>query len=191
MDELIYGVWKGRAYDNRRTIDGKAPEGLPLSEFLAFNSGNPVAGFAGPQGFLMFDNRVTLADVLLSYYKRVRELACGRCTPCRAGGVMIVEALEAACEGRGSEVDWERIRDIALQMKETSLCGIGLTTPEPILGALEHFPELLVNAPVMPATQRDFISVATAPCIEACPAKVNVPRYIDYIRDGQIGRAHV
>ena len=129
MDELIYGVWKGRAYDNRRTIDGKAPEGLPLSEFLAFNSGNPVAGFAGPQGFLMFDNRVTLADVLLSYYKRVRELACGRCTPCRAGGVMIVEALEAACEGRGSEVDWERIRDIALQMKETSLCGIGLTTP--------------------------------------------------------------
>ena len=89
MDELIYGVWKGRAYDNRRTIDGKAPEGLPLSEFLAFNSGNPVAGFAGPQGFLMFDNRVTLADVLLSYYKRVRELACGRCTPCRAGGVMI------------------------------------------------------------------------------------------------------
>ena len=184
MDELIYGVWKGRAYDNRRTIDGKAPEGLPLSEFLAFNSGNPVAGFAGPQGFLMFDNRVTLADVLLSYYKRVRELACGRCTPCRAGGVMIVEALEAACEGRGSEVDWERIRDIALQMKETSLCGIGLTTPEPILGALEHFPELLVNAPVMPATQRDFISVATAPCIEACPAKVNVPRYIDYIRDG-------
>ena len=53
MDELIYGVWKGRAYDNRRTIDGKAPEGLPLSEFLAFNSGNPVAGFAGPQGFLM------------------------------------------------------------------------------------------------------------------------------------------
>ena len=119
MDELIYGVWKGRAYDNRRTIDGKAPEGLPLSEFLAFNSGNPVAGFAGPQGFLMFDNRVTLADVLLSYYKRVRELACGRCTPCRAGGVMIVEALEAACEGRGSEVDWERIRDIALQMKET------------------------------------------------------------------------
>jgi len=45
MDELIYGVWKGRAYANRRTIDGKAPEGLPLSEFLAFNSGNPVAGF--------------------------------------------------------------------------------------------------------------------------------------------------
>ena len=61
MDELIYGVWKGRAYDNRRTIDGKAPEGLPLSEFLAFNSGNPVAGFAGPQGFLMFENRVTQA----------------------------------------------------------------------------------------------------------------------------------
>ena len=74
MDELIYGVWKGRAYDNRRTIDGKAPEGLPLSEFLAFNSGNPVAGFAGPQGFLMFDNRVTLADVCAEMDVRAQKI---------------------------------------------------------------------------------------------------------------------
>ena len=82
MDELIYGVWKGRAYDNRRTIDGKAPEGLPLSEFLAFNSGNPVAGFAGPQGFLMFDNRVTLADVLLLQARQGARLRPLHAVPC-------------------------------------------------------------------------------------------------------------
>ncbi len=184
MDELIYGVWKGRPFDNRRRMDGTAPDDLPINEFLSFNSGNPVAGFVAPQGFLMFDNRVTLADVLLRYYSRARELSCGRCTPCRAGTVLIEEALGRACRGEGRSVDWERVRRIAEQMKETSLCGIGLTTPEPLLMALEYFPELLRDAPVMPETARDFYSVATAPCIEACPAHVNVPRYIDYIRDG-------
>lgn len=184
MDELIYGVWEGRAYDNRRRLEGEAPEGLPLSEFLSFNSGNPAAGFVGPQGFLMFDNRVTLADVLLNYYRRTKELSCGRCTPCRAGSVLICEALEKACAGEGEPVDWDRIQLVAEQMAETSLCGVGLSTPAALLGALKHFPELLRQAPVMPVTRRDFFSVATAPCIEACPANVNVPRYIDYIRDG-------
>ena len=184
MDELIYGVWEGRAYDNRRRLEGDAPEGLPLSEFLSFNSGNPAAGFVGPQGFLMFDNRVTLADVLLNYYRRTKELSCGRCTPCRAGSVLICEALEKACAGEGESVDWDRIQLVAEQMAETSLCGVGLSTPAALLGALKFFPELLRQAPVMPVTRRDFFSVATAPCIEACPANVNVPRYIDYIRDG-------
>lgn len=184
MDELIYGVWEGRAYDNRRRLEGEAPEGLPLSEFLSFNSGNPAAGFVGPQGFLMFDNRVTLADVLLNYYRRTKELSCGRCTPCRAGSVLICEALEKACAGEGELVDWDRIQLVAEQMAETSLCGVGLSTPAALLGALKYFPELLRQAPVMPVTRRDFFSVATAPCIEACPANVNVPRYIDYIRDG-------
>ena len=184
MDELIYGVWEGRAYDNRRRLEGEAPEGLPLSEFLSFNNGNPAAGFVGPQGFLMFDNRVTLADVLLNYYRRTKELSCGRCTPCRAGSVLICEALEKACAGEGESVDWDRIQLVAEQMAETSLCGVGLSTPAALLGALKYFPELLRQAPVMPVTRRDFFSVATAPCIEACPANVNVPRYIDYIRDG-------
>lgn len=184
MDELIYGVWEGRAYDNRRRLEGEAPEGLPLSEFLSFNSGNPAAGFVGPQGFLMFDNRVTLADVLLNYYRRTKELSCGRCTPCRAGSVLICEALEKACAGEGESVDWDRIQLVAEQMAETSLCGVGLSTTAALLGALKYFPELLRQAPVMPVTRRDFFSVATAPCIEACPANVNVPRYIDYIRDG-------
>ena len=184
MDELIYGVWEGRAYDNRRRLEGEAPEALPLSEFLSFNNGNPAAGFVGPQGFLMFDNRVTLADVLLNYYRRTKELSCGRCTPCRAGSVLICEALEKACAGEGESVDWDRIQLVAEQMAETSLCGVGLSTPAALLGALKYFPELLRQAPVMPVTRRDFFSVATAPCIEACPANVNVPRYIDYIRDG-------
>lgn len=184
MDELIYGVWKGRVYDNRRTIDGEVPDSLPIEEFSMFNPGNPVAGFVGPQGFLVFDTRVTLADILWHYYHRTRELSCGRCTPCRAGSVLIDEALDKARHGEGHTVDWDRVLLIAEHMAETSLCGIGISTPAALIGALTHFRSLVADAPAIPDSGRDFYSVATAPCIEACPAHVNVPRYIDYIRDG-------
>lgn len=184
MDELIYGVWEGRPYDNRRRPEGESPEGLDLEGFMSFNSGNPVTGFVGPQGFLIFDNRVTLAHTLWRYYERTMKLSCGRCTPCRMGSVVIAEALEKAAKGEGRAVDWALVMDVARQMRETSLCGIGLTTPEALIGALTHFPELLRDAPAQPPVKHDFYAVATAPCIEACPAHVNIPRYIDYIRDG-------
>ena len=184
MDELLYGFWEGRAYDLRRTLHGTSPEGVPITELLSFNAGNAVAGFIGPQGFLVFDPRVTLAEMLRAYYEKAEALSCGRCTPCRMGTVLIREALTLAAAGRGAEVDWAHIRAVAENMAETSLCGIGLTAPAPLLGALDHFPKLLKESPAMPETTRDFYAVATAPCIEACPAHVNIPRYIDYIRDG-------
>ncbi len=184
MDELIYGVWNGRVHDYRRDFGHPTSDDVPVGALQSFNPGNPVTGFAGPQGFLVFDLRVTLAEVLYSYYRKARRLSCGRCTPCRAGTVLIAEALEKACNGEGESVDWAYVREVAALMAESSLCGIGLTTPAPILGAIDHFLDDLRHAPAVPRGTRDHYEVATAPCIEACPAHVEVPRYIDYIRDG-------
>lgn len=184
MDELYCGYWNGRAYDCRRGFSDGMPEGLPIRELLSFNAGNAVAGFIGPQGFLMFDPRVTLAEMLRAYYDKAAALSCGRCTPCRIGAKMIAQALAEAAQGRAEEVDWDDIEATASLMHESSLCGIGLTTPVPLLGALKHFPELIKKAPVQPQSPHDFYALATAPCIEACPAHVNIPRYIDCIKDG-------
>lgn len=190
MDQLFYGYWEGVAYDRRRSLKpSPVPENAELDSLLSFNPGNAVAGFIGPQGFLVFDPRTTLAEMLRAYYEKAASLSCGRCTPCRAGTVLIRDALEKAARGEGASVDWEKIKSVAKLMRETSLCGIGLTSPEPLLGALEYYPDLIKNAPAMPETTRDFYAVATAPCIEACPAHVNIPRYIDYIRDGHPERA--
>lgn len=183
MEDLIYGYWDGVVYDNRRRFDGDAPR-LDPEELLFFNRGNPITSFVAPQGFLVFDNRITLAQVLHQYYKKTRALSCGRCTPCRMGSILILRALREAIQGRGRSVDWDRIKLVAKNMRETSLCGVGETTPEAIIGAIEYYPELLRDAPPAVRMQHDYYSLATAPCIEACPANVNIPRYIDYIRDG-------
>lgn len=72
--------------------------------------------------------------------------------------------------------------DSAEQMKYTSLCGIGRTTPEAMIGALKYFRDRLIStaAPL----KGDMYMTITAKCIEACPSHVNIPRYIDYVKDG-------
>ena len=176
-----YGVWKGIKYDNTLGND-KTPEGLDLKALMNFNPGNPIDVIIGNAGFLVFDDSVSLAGVLLRYYEKVSEASCGRCTPCRTGSRLIELALRDLVEGRGAAVDWDHIYESAEQMMLTSLCGIGRTAPAAFVGAMKHFRERLFET--AEAMRGDMFVTITAKCIEACPAHVNVPRYIDYVRDG-------
>lgn len=181
MKKILYGVWNGVKYDNSDGGDA-APEHLPLQALQNFNPGNPIEALIGSAGFLVFSPNESLAGILYRYYAQAKELSCGRCTPCRTGSFLIESALKDLIEGRGWSVDWEHILESAVQMRITSLCGIGRSTPEAIIGALRHFRHKLFDT-AAPMTG-DLYSTVTAKCIEACPAHVNIPRYIDYVRDG-------
>ncbi len=185
MNPLIFGVWDGRFYDNRSTFTPVAPENLPLEQFSQFNPGNPIMSFVCDRGFLVMDRRANLAFSLWRYYQRAARETCGKCTPCRVGVLVIAEALEKTVKGKGGEVDWEYVKSVALQMKDTSLCGIGQTTPVALLGALEFCPEEILQAQPVAENVYDYYTLMSAPCIEACPAHVDVPRYIDYIKAGE------
>lgn len=185
MAHIYYGVWDNVVYDNRAAGEGgSAPEGLPIEQFGQFNSGNPMLSFVGDRGFMILSPRANIAHVLWKHHARIAQESCGKCTPCRAGSRLLLAALEKARRGRGNEVDWRQVREIAEQMHETALCGIGKTGPVALIAALTHFSDLLVNAPDSAHLEFDDFSTVTSRCIEACPAHVNVPRYIDYIKDG-------
>ena len=189
-ENFLFGFWKGRRLDRRSNPSGTLPDGFPLDEVREFNRGNPVTSLISSAGFLIFQGAEALPLVLFAYYDNVRRMSCGRCTPCRAGSILICEALQKAVLGFGSTVNWEEIRMLARQMELTSLCGIGAFTTAPLIGAIDHFVDDLKTTepagdPAALMNEKRYASAATAPCIEACPANVNVPRYIDYIRDGR------
>ena len=185
MDALIYGVWDGQFFDNRQTYSPKAPEDLPLEQFSQFNPGNPIMVFVGDRGFLVMDRRANLAFSLWRYYARTAGESCGKCTPCRMGSKIIADALEKTVKGQGETIDWDYIESVAQQMKQTSLCGIGQTTPTALLGALKYCRDELIHSPVCEQAPYDYYTLMTAPCIEACPAHVDIPRYIDHIKAGE------
>lgn len=179
MPSLAYGIWDNQIYDNRAGSQD-APKGLDLEVFNEFNPGNPARVFLSHRGFLVFNTDAPLLWSLWKHFDKVAAESCGKCSPCRAGAPLLRDILAQALAGR--EVDWDELEDIARQMKQTALCGVGKTGPVPLLGALAHFRDMLI--PRKTGSGGGFYAAITSPCIEACPGIVNIPRYLDYIKDG-------
>jgi formate dehydrogenase beta subunit len=186
MARIFYGVWDGVAQDHRGKAASEIPESDAIRNIACFNQGNPVTAFFGDKGFLVFDPSLNLLEALRMHMAKAAEQSCGKCTPCRMGTKLILDYLDQLRRGEGTRETWKILRDLAQQIKSTSLCGLGQTCAVALLGALDHFADQLQKESRAPtALPLHGLSYITAPCIEACPSKVNVPRYISYLRDGK------
>ena len=114
------------------------------------------------------------------------EQSCGKCTPCRMGTVLMRDSLTALRHGTQAELSLNDMEALAEHVTATSMCGLGQTCAQALLAALRNFRDV-IEAEISrgPQPEQNGMVYMTAPCIEACPSRVNVPRYIDYIRDGK------
>lgn len=185
MTSIVYGVWDGTVQDHRDNSPAD-PDEVSLHGLDAFDPGNKVRAFVGDRGFFVFDPHVSLIDTFWHYINKAADQSCGKCTPCRMGTVLVRDALDALRHGEKPAISFDDMEALARQMVDTSLCGLGLTCAKSLLSALEHFRDVFEEeARSGPAPEQNGMVYVTAPCIEACPSKINVPQYIDYIRDGK------
>ncbi|HUO92106.1 MAG TPA: FAD-dependent oxidoreductase, partial [Rhizomicrobium sp.] len=186
MAHIVYGVWNGVIHDHR-TLAENSPETVAALRGLDFfNEGNRIRAFVGDRGFFIFDKGVSLIDTFWRYMEKAAEQSCGKCTPCRMGTLLVRDALNDMRHGRPAKLDLDAVTAIARQMTETSLCGLGMTCGRALVDALENFRDEFENEiDEGKQPEQEGMVYVTAPCIEACPSKINVPQYIDYIRDGK------
>jgi formate dehydrogenase (NADP+) beta subunit len=187
MSDVAYGVWDGVVYGGPSEAAPTDAVAAGLRNFDEFDEGNPIRAFFGDRGFLVFDEAVSLTDALYRYMSKAAEQSCGACTPCRMGTVLVRDALDRMRRGLDAALDLDQIGMLGEQMRQTSLCGLGQSCAVALLEALRHFRGRIEEeiAPGRPIPGQHSMAYVTAPCIEACPSRVNVPRYIDYIRDGK------
>lgn len=188
MARVFYGVWNGEVYDHRDMIPVDVEEFKELHGIDFFNEGNPIKAFFGDKGFLVFDMSVNLLDAFWRHMKKSRDESCGKCTPCRMGTKIIVDKLNTLRRGEGDDTVWNDVYELAQQMKKSSLCGLGKTAALALIDAFDNFRDKLEEGATGEDTDsitQNGMSYMTAPCIEACPSKLNVPRYISYVRDGK------
>ena len=187
MTEVSYGVWDGVVYDNR---EGAAPDRRrafpPLKNFDTFDAGNRIRAFVADRGLIVFDPAVSLLETLWRQMSESANRSCGKCTPCRMGTALIRDSLDAMRKGEKAELSLDEIQELSAQMTDTSMCGLGQTCARALCGALRYFRSDIENEIKQGKPhEQNGMSYTTAPCIEACPSRVNVPRYIDFIRDGK------
>ncbi len=183
----IYGVWDGKVHDFRRDQQGeRPPELLGLDGFAPHNS---TKAFIADRGFLVFDRDTSLVEAFRQYMVQAAKESCGRCSPCRVGTQRIRDLLQEVSSGAVPDSVLDEIEEIALQVTNTSLCGMGQSCARSLLVALAHFRDEF--KPLMPAQavfQHSYV-YTTAPCVEACPSKIDVPKYIDGVKGGKFDYA--
>ena len=191
MANILFSLWQDELIDNRE----KSAEELIKSKFhfpFEYDTDTKSKAFIGWNGVAIFDESVDVVKLAMEYAKTYQEYseACGRCAPGRWGGRIVYDILYKIAKGEGRASDLLHLKEICASMKETSKCEIGKTVPNPILTLLEHFEgefTALIEGqkPSRYFTNDDitYISKITAPCMDACPAHVDIPAYIEGVRD--------
>jgi len=95
----------------------------------------------GSGGMIVMDEDDCMVSIARFYLEFTVEESCGKCAPCRIGNKRLHELLQRICEGKGVESDLVRLRNLGEVIKDTSLCGLGQSSPNPVLSTMENFPE--------------------------------------------------
>lgn len=93
----------------------------------------------GSGGMVVMDETTCMIDVAKFFLDFTQKESCGKCTFCRVGTKRMLEILTRITEGEGQEGDIEMLEDLSYQIKESSLCGLGQTAPNPVLTTLKYF----------------------------------------------------
>jgi len=98
-----------------------------------------LGSMMGSGGMIIMDENNCMVDVARFFLEFTVEESCGKCTPCREGTKRMLEILEKITSGLGTLSDLDRLEKLALMIKDSSLCGLGQTAPNPVLSTIANF----------------------------------------------------
>lgn len=190
MSKVYFSTWNGELVNNV----GKPEEEWEESAYnlpAQYDDHRESKAFIGWDGVSLFNADVDVIRLAMEYAAQYQEYseACGRCAPGRWGGRILYDQLDKIARGEGSISDLDHLREIGASMQVTSKCEIGKTVPNPILDLMEHFEHEFMacineQKPSKHYNEKvGYIAKITAPCTDACPAHVDIPGYIEGVRD--------
>lgn len=98
-----------------------------------------VGAIMGSGGVIVMDEKTCMVDMARFFLDFIQDESCGKCTPCREGTRRLLEIIEKICQGDGEYEDIEKLETLSEVIKNSSLCGLGQTAPNPVLSTLRYF----------------------------------------------------
>ena len=145
LKEIIYDIGGG-VKDNKKLkgIQTGGPSGgcIPTSLLdipIEYDTLTKIGSMMGSGGMIVIDEENCMVDIAKFYLDFIVDESCGKCTPCRIGTKKILELLNKITSGEGTNDDLNNIKELCEVIKETALCGLGESAPNPVLSTMKYF----------------------------------------------------
>jgi len=145
LREIIYDIGGGIPNRKRfKAVQTGGPSGGCIPEKLIdlpidYEKLTDAGSMMGSGGMIVMDEETCMVDVAKYFLKFLMEESCGKCVPCREGILQMGEILEDITKGNGKPGDIELLEEISTVIKDTSLCALGGTAPNPVLSTIKYF----------------------------------------------------
>ncbi len=196
LRELVYeiggGIPNGRKFKAAQL--GGPSGGCVPAQFLDlpinYESLKEIGAIMGSGGVIITDESTCMVEFARFFTDLVESESCGKCVPCRVGTRRMLEILTKITEGVGTHDDLAKLKQLALDVKEASLCGLGQTGPNPVLSTIRYFEdEYLAHIEEGRCPAGACEALAKAPCNNACPARIDTSSYVALIANGRFDEA--
>lgn len=186
LREIIFdiggGIPNGRKF---KAVQTGGPSGGCITEAhldtpIDYDNLIALGSMMGSGGMIVMDEDNCMVDIARFFLDFTVDESCGKCTPCREGTKRMLDILDKITEGHGTPEDIEKLDDLAHAIKDSALCGLGQTAPNPVLSTLKYFRdeydahvnEKRCTAGVCKALLSYFITdkcVGCTACTKVCP----------------------
>ncbi|MHC1707698.1 MAG: NADH-ubiquinone oxidoreductase-F iron-sulfur binding region domain-containing protein [Bacteroidales bacterium] len=145
LREVIYEIGGGIQYDKEfKAVQTGGPSGGCLTQKhldtpIDYDNLTKVGSMMGSGGMIVMDEDDCMVAVAKYYLDFTVEESCGKCSPCRIGNKRLYEILDKITRGEGTMEDLTNLRNLGQVIKDTSLCGLGQSSPNPVLSTLDNF----------------------------------------------------
>lgn len=145
INDIVFGIGEGIQNGKRaKAVQTGGPSGgcIPTTLFdtgCDFESLKAIGSIMGSGGMVVMDEDDCMVDIARFFLEFSVDESCGKCTPCRIGNKRLFEMLTDMIEGRGTEETILKLEELSKIVSETSLCGLGQSSPNPILSTIHYF----------------------------------------------------
>ncbi len=196
--EIIYGIGGGPSGKAKiKAVQTGGPSGgcIPTELFdlpIDYDSLSRAGSIMGSGGMIVMDENTCMVDVAKYFMNFLQDESCGKCFTCRKGTQRMHEILEDISKGNGTMAKLELLEQLAMVVKDTSMCGLGQSAPNPVLSTLRYFrheyEEHITKKYCTAFVCRDLVG---APCQTACPLGTEAWRYVAHIAKGEYKEAYL
>jgi NADH-quinone oxidoreductase subunit F len=146
-----------------------------------------LGSIMGSGGMVVMDEDNCMVDVARYFIEFTHSESCGKCVPCRVGLDKALRMLNRFTVGTATHADIDTLDELCRMVRDTSLCALGGSAPNPVLTSLRHFRHEFEDHIVAKRCRAGVCEdLALSPCENSCPLHMNIPRFLQLYKEGRV-----